>query len=105
MKKIVFLCLLGVIFAVNGFAQQESVSSCFESYKTQKAKGYNALAIAIDNGYFVCGFSFGSYSKISATKQSINECETNRLSPTNEVQGVRKIMTHCRIYQFDIIEE
>jgi hypothetical protein len=104
MKKIVFLLSVLAIYSVNGFAQQETVASCFESYKGQLAKGHNALAMAIDNGFFVCGFAFGSYSKESASKKSLNECEVNRIDPANEVQGVRKIMTHCRIYQTQLLE-
>ena len=39
-----------------------------------------------------------------AARAALNECEKNRLNPTNEVQGLRKIMTHCRIHQFKLIE-
>ncbi len=106
MKKIIFLfIIICSVFALNGFAQQESADSCIQSYKGQLAKGYNALAMAIDNGYFVCGFAFGGFDKVEASKKALAECETNRLNPNNEVQGKRKIMTHCRIYQFQNLKE
>jgi hypothetical protein len=104
MKKTVFFCVLFIGLALNGFAQLDDISTCFETYKTQKAMGYNALAMAVDNGFSVCGFAFGGFSKQSVSKQSLNECEMKRLDPSLKVEGVRKIMTHCRIYQFDRIE-
>lgn len=104
MKKIVFLCIVCIGLATYTFAQQPSVDACYDTYKTQKAKGFNALAVAIDNGFFVCGFSFGQFDKQRAFKQSIAECENKRIAPANEVEGMRKIMTHCRIYQFDMVE-
>ena len=104
MKKIAILFIMITAFAVSGFAQQTSTKECYDAYTAKQVKGYNALAMAIDNGFFVCGFAFGSYSKEGASRQSLNECEVNRLNPVNEVQGVRKIMTHCRIYEFKLIE-
>jgi hypothetical protein len=91
--------------ATFAFAQQDNVSTCYETYKGQITKGYNALAMAIDNGFSVCGYAFGHFDKQRAFKQSIAECENKRLDPANEVDGVRKIMTHCRIYQFKFVEE
>ena len=104
MKKIVFLFVVMLAFAASNFAQQTSTKECYDAFAAQQTLGFNALAMAIDNGYFVCGFAFGSYSKEGATKQSINECEGKRIAPANEVMGVRKIMTHCRIYEFKVIE-
>lgn len=104
MKKIIFLCFVTLFVTASAFAQQQSVNECYDSYRSQLAKGYNALAMAIDNGYFVCGFAFGSFDKQMAFKQSIAQCEAIRVDPSNQIQGIRKIMTHCRIYQFNIVE-
>lgn len=104
MKKIISLFIVLATYAVTGMAQQETIASCIESYKGQLAKGYNALAIAIDNGFFVCGYAFGNFSQKAASQKSLEECETNRLNPANEVQGIRKIMTHCRIYHTQLLE-
>ena len=104
MKKIVFLFVVMMAFAASSFAQQANEKQCYDAYVAQQRLGYNALAMAIDNGFFVCGFAFGSYSKEGATRQALNECEGNRVAPANEVMGVRKIMTHCRIYEFKRIE-
>ncbi len=105
MKKIIFLTMVLIAFSLNGFAQQDDIASCYNAYRGQKTIGHNALAMAVDNGYFVCGYAFGGYNKISVTNQAMNECETKRLDPALKVNGIRKIMTHCRIFQFDIIEE
>jgi len=104
MKKIIFLFVVIMAIAASGFAQQTSIKECYDAFAAQQASGYNALAMAADNGFFVCGFAFGSYSKEGATRQSLNDCEAKRLDPANEVQDVRKIMTHCRIYEFKLIE-
>ncbi len=105
MNKIFFLCMIFIAFSLNSFAQQEDKASCFNNYKGQKTVGYNALAMAIDNGFSVCGYAFGGGSKKSATNQSLNECESKRLAPAMKVDGIRKIMTHCRIFKFDLVEE
>ena len=105
MKKLAFLsAILFITVTLNGFAQQADVSSCSNAYKGQVTKGYNALAMAIDNGFFVCGFAFGHPTKEGAAKQALSECERNRLNPANEVKGMRKIMTHCRIHEFKLME-
>ena len=105
MNKIVFLCLVLFVLSLNGFAQQEDVATCYNNYKGQKTVGYNALAMAVDNGFSVCGYAFGGASKKVVTNRSLNECESKRLDPAMKVDGIPKIMTHCRIFQFDIIEE
>ncbi len=104
MKKFVFLFAVSFLITGSCFAQLSLASACFQSYEGQLTKGYNALAVAVDNGFFVCGFSFGQYDKGTATRQAIDECEVKRLDPANDAQGQRKIMTHCRIHRFRLIE-
>jgi hypothetical protein len=104
MKKFILLFMLLTTFAFYGYAQQPSVDSCIGTYNAQLAKGYNALAAAIDNGFIVCGFAFGIYDKGDAAKQALDQCEIGRLNPANEVQGKRAIMTHCRIHEFKLVE-
>ncbi len=104
MKTFVLLILFLTTFAFSGFAQQTGVDSCVGTYRTQLARGYNAMAAAVDNGYFVCGFAFGQIDKGDAAKQALTQCESNRLNPANEVQGQRTIMTHCRIHEFKLVE-
>ncbi len=104
MKKLVFLFAATFLIAYVGFAQDSGMDVCYQSYQGQLAKGYNALAIAVDNGFYVCGFAFGSFDKGSAAKKAITECESKRLAPVNEIQGQRKIMTHCRIHRFQLVE-
>ncbi|MBU2511126.1 hypothetical protein KJ966_07300 [bacterium] len=104
MKKLVFLFAATFLVVSVGVSQESGMESCFQSYQGQLAKGYNALAIAVDNGFYVCGFAFGSFDKGSAAQKAITECETIRLDPVNEVQGKRKVMTHCRIHRFQLVE-
>ncbi len=104
MKKLIISILFLTMFAFYASAQQANVSSCVSTYSAQLARGYNAMAAAIDNGFVVCGFAFGKMDKSDASKQALDECERNRLSPANEIQGKRTIMTHCRIHEFKLIE-
>ena len=104
MKKIAFLTLIVWSLSMSSFAQEGGLNSCYQTFKSQLAYGHNALAVAMDEGFFVCGFGYGYQKKEYAARAAINQCERNRLNPTNEVQGLRKIMTHCRIYQSEIIE-
>ena len=104
MKKFAILILLLISFAGSGFAQQTGIDACAGTYRAQLARGYNAMAAAVDNGFIVCGYAFGMYDKSEASRQALDQCESARLNPANEIQGSRKIMTHCRIHEFKLIE-
>lgn len=105
MKKLILIFVLSLVAAGYAFGQETAnPQSCVDTYKGQITKGYNALAMAIDNGFVVCGYAFGQYRKGYAAHQALNECEQRRLDPANEVRGMRKIMTHCRVHEFHFIE-
>ncbi len=104
MKKLVFILIISIVLTTELCGQTPDVNSCIESYNSQKTMGYNALAVAIDNGFFVCGYAFGQPAKKYADRQALGECERARLDPANEVQGIRKIMTRCRIMQYQLVE-
>lgn len=104
MRKTLLSILFCISIAFQIQAQESNISDCYQNFESQKKLGYNVLAMAIDNGFFVCGYAFGVGDKGYAARIANNECERKRLSPENEIQGIRKIMTHCRIYEFKLIE-
>lgn len=105
MKKLILIFIVSMMLTGYAFGQESAnPQSCVDTYKGQVTKGYNALAMAIDNGFVVCGYAFGGYDKGYAARQALSECEQRRLDPANKVQGMRKIMTHCRVHEFLFIE-
>ena len=103
MKKLVLSIAISMLFAGFAIAQGES-NSCLEAYKSGKIKGYNALATAVDGGFSVCAFAVGKSSKKVAEKIALVNCEKARRDPAEVTQGLRKVMTHCRIVEFAFIE-
>jgi hypothetical protein len=101
MKKIFTLCLFCFFGITLSMAQEPG--SCFDQYNNGLAPTYNALARAVDGQYSVCAFANGAPSKKSAERKALSDCEKLRKAPDNENNGVRKIMTHCRIVQFKAI--
>ena len=100
MKKLILMVAVSGLLAFSGYAQQEtSVDDCINSYKTKITRGYNAVAAAEDGSFFVCGYANGLSLEKYAERQALGECEQRRKDPANEIKGIRKIMTHCRILE------
>ena len=101
MKKIITLCLFCLLSVSISVAQESG--SCFDQYQNGLAPTYNALASAVDGQYSVCAFANGAPSKKSAERKALSDCEKLRKAPDSETNGIRKIMTHCRIVQFKAV--
>ncbi len=109
MKYILLLVSLLISFTGIGLAATdvERVSSpneCYSSYQAIKEAGFKAFAIAADGPYFVCGYSWANPQMKYAVNGALHLCEKARVHPTSSVSGVRKVMTHCRVYASELIE-
>ncbi len=105
MKELVLSIAISMLFAGFALAQGGGNNACYGSYQSGKTIGYNALAAAVDGSFSVCAFVVGQPSKKIAEKIALVNCEKSRKDPAQETQGVRKVMTHCRIVEFAYIEE
>lgn len=109
MKKLaLFLILLFVVpLSGSGAADSDRVASmyqCFPPYKARKDKGYKALAVAFDEPYYVCGYSWGAPKKKYAEEAALYYCESGRTDPRSSTNGIRNVMTHCRIHAIELVE-
>ncbi len=104
MKKLILFIAISLMLTVFTLAQGGGNNACFDSYQNGKTKGYNALATAVDGSYNVCAFVVGQRSKKMAESIALRNCEKSRRDPAQETQGIRKVMTHCRIVEFVFIE-
>jgi hypothetical protein len=104
MKKLIVSIAISLLFVGSAIAQSGGNSTCYDSYQSGKTRGYNALAVAADGGFSVCAFVVGQPTKKIAEAIALANCEKARRDPAQENQGMRKVMTHCRVTEFSIVE-
>ncbi|MBU3917756.1 hypothetical protein KKA14_19685 [bacterium] len=104
MKKLILSIAISVSLVGYVFAQGAGNNTCLDAYQSGKTKGYNALATAVDGGFSVCAYVVGQPTRKIAEKNALDNCEKARRDPAEESQGIRKVMTHCRIVEFSFIE-
>lgn len=104
--------LLGVVlivisltaYSATSLTRANTIEACYSEYKQKTESGHKAFALAFDTPYFICGFAWGASKAKYAINGALDYCEQGRRNPQAEVNGVRAVMTHCRIYQSEVIE-